>query len=156
MRISRLPDNLKLQLKRGKCIVSSFVIWMPDILALLWVKMHDNLQTASAGFQMRDSWGYMGVHRDTSRKCVTATQDAGWLVTLLDALFHKTKIRVLRVRNIKVQRPLKYHGGTIKCSTIAHLAKETRQHKEQWGWGLGLDLHRVRAVRTPLPTMFFS
>ena len=99
---------------------------------------------------------YMGVHRDTSRKCVTATQDAGWLVTLLDALFHKTNIRVLRVRNIKVQRPLKYHGGTIKCSTIAHLAKETRQHKEQWGWGLGLDLHRVRAVRTPLRTMFFS
>ena len=120
------------------------------------VKMHDTLQTASAGFQMRDSWAiWMCIGTPVENAWPPRRMRDGWL-TLLDALFHKTNIRVLRVRNIKVQRPLKYHGGTIKCSKIAHLAKETRQHKEQWGWGLALDLHGVRGVRTPLPTMFFS
>ena len=58
------------------------------------------------------------------------------LVTLLDALLHKTRIDVLRVRNIKIPRPLKYQADTIKCSTITHSAIETRQQKEQWvgGW----------------------
>ena len=81
------------------------------------------------------------------------------LVTLPDALLLKTGIDILRVRNIKIKRPLKYQGGTIKCSTITHSAIETRQQKEQWvgGWDwVFIKWGGGGGVRTRLPTMFLS
>ena len=40
-----------------------------------------------------------------------------------------------------------YNSQHIKCGVITHSVKETRQQKEQWGWGrevTGKGVERVR------------
>ena len=58
----------------------------------------------------------------------------------LDALLHiidKKVLVVLRYQRLYMCRSIILLGNDIiKCSGITHSAKETRQKKEQWEWGL--------------------
>ena len=52
----------------------------------------------------------------------------------IDSLLHKTRIRVPRLDMCPSMISLSKIAH-LKCDSITHSAKETRQQNEQWGWG---------------------
>ena len=85
---------------------------------------------------------YAGMHRDICQKCMTTTQDAGWLVSLLDVLFHKTHIKA---KAFKVPR-LDMCRSIISLNKIAlqmwhnHLFSQRNKTAERAvGLGVGGD-----------------
>ena len=85
MRISRLPDSLKLQLKKRKMYTKLFCYIWHDIWQFN-CKNAWNSTSSICCFPNVGQLSYAVMHRDTRQKCVTSPQDARWSATLLDAL----------------------------------------------------------------------
>ena len=116
MRISRLPDSLKLQLKREKCILSSFVIWMHDIWQF-YFKNAWNSTSSICCFPNVGQLSYAVMHRDTPSKmrnipagCEMVGNSAWHFVAWNARQSPGTKCKSTKAP--KVLRFLKYRGST--------------------------------------------